>query len=235
MGVEMALFQTMRPPRGLDRTLTTPAIEGLALHETLYGSMARRGTLKNLLIAALVVGLGYTIVQLSFYANKTRYIPYILLQHEDGSAHVLSGPDPHWSPNDAMARADVRDLVYTLRGILLDPTENTRRWERVLARVTEPRGRQHAEAAYWDLKNKQWRGAIQVDIQTILTRQELQTYEVLWTETRYDENKDRDKTPQGVTRWRGIFTVKFDPAAANPNTVPDGIRYDAWTISQEER
>lgn len=220
-------------PKRVATPLTTPALDGLRMHETLYGSLARRVSLRNVLIAALVLINAYAVVHLSVLANRTRYLPYMLVQDGSGNYHVLSTPDPQWSPTDMMAQADVRMLVYTLRGILIDPTENTRRWERVLARVTE-RGRAHAEAAYWDLKNKKWVGAIQVDILTVLTRTELQTYEVLWTETRYDANKDRDRTPEGVTRWRGVFTVQFSPALAHPVHAPDGIVYDAWTISREE-
>lgn len=220
-------------PKRITTRLDTPALDGLTMHETLYGSLARRVSLRNVLIAALVLINGYAVVQLSLFANRTRYLPYALVQHDDGSYHVLSGPDPHWSPQDALAREDVKMLIYTLRGMLIDPTENTRRWERVLGRVTE-RGRQHAEAAYWELKKKEWRGAIQVDNLTVLTRTALQTYEVLWTEQRFTENKDKDQTLAGFTRWRGLFTVQFDPALANPMTAPDGIVYDAWTISEEK-
>lgn len=220
-------------PKRVTAPLHTPALAGLRMHETLYGSLARRGSLKNLLIAVLVGLLGYAVVQLSLYANRTRYLPYLLVQESSGDYHVLSNPDPQWSPTDMMAQTDVRALVYTLRGILLDPTENTRRWERVLARVTE-RGRQQAEAAYWELKKKDWRGSIQIDLLTVLTRTTLQTYEILWTETRFDPNNDKDRSPEGFTRWRGIFTVKVDRALAHPTYVPDGIVYDAWTISREE-
>jgi type IV secretory pathway TrbF-like protein len=229
------MWQKFRPPTRLSRQLTSTALDGLTLHETLYGSLARRSSLKNGLIAALVLLLGYAVVQLSFYANKTRYIPYILIQQTDGSYHVLSTPDPQWSPNDMLAQEDIRQLIYALRAVLMDPTENTRRWERVLARTTT-KGRHHAEAAYWELKEKlkTFRGMIQVEIPSILTRQELQTYEVVWNETRFDENKDKIRTADGFTRWRGIFTVKFDRALAHPATAPDGILYEAWSISEEK-
>jgi type IV secretory pathway TrbF-like protein len=235
----MQLLPRFRKPKRVSPTLSTPALDGLTLHETLYGSLARRNSLKNLLIGALVLVLGYEGVYLTFYANKTRYLPYILVQQmrDDGSGsyHVLSTPNPHWSPTNAMAEEDVRALVRTLRQGLMDPTENTRNWERLLARTTE-RGRHHAEAEYWRLKEvfKTFRGKIAVSIQSVLTRQDLQTYEVLWTEERFDENNDRVRTPDGMTKWRGIFTVKFLPELAHPVTCPDGIVYDAWTITEEK-
>jgi type IV secretory pathway TrbF-like protein len=233
----MGLFPTFQRPRPLSPRLRTPPLQrGLGLLDLLYGDQGVRHVLKNVLIGALLLLLGYCVVQLSFYANQTRYVPYILLQREwDGTYHVLSTPDPHWSPPNALAESDVRALIYTLHGVLLDPTENTRRWERVLKRTTE-RGRTKAEADYWALKEilKTHRGPIQVEIQSVLTRQALQTYEAVWTTRRFDEHNDPIRTPDGVTRWRGVFTLKFDPALAHPTFAPDGMLYDHWVISQEE-
>jgi len=214
--------------------MTTPALDGLGIHETLYGRLSRRNSLKNLLIAGCVFIMAYEGIALSFFASRTRYIPYMLVQHDDGSYQVVGTPDPHWSPTDGMAVTDVKTLVYAMRGVLMDPTENTRRWHVVLQRTTE-QGSHHAEAAYWEMKEKlkTFRGMIQIDIQSVLAREPLRTYEVVWSEQRFDEQKSKVAGPEGFTRWRGVFTVKFDPAFANPNTAPDGVLYDAWVISQE--
>jgi type IV secretory pathway TrbF-like protein len=233
MGLSMPL--RFRPPKQLSTTLETPALEGLVMHETLYGSLARRVFMRNLLVAALLAILAYQGVCLSFYASKTVYVPYVLLVRDDGSYHVLTPPDPTWSPDDALARNDIERFIYATRSVLMDPPENTRRWEAVLKCATA-QGQRDAEAAYWRLKDelKTFRGKIQVEIKTILTRAALHTYEVLWTETRFDENNDRVPAAYGgFTMWRGVFTVKFDRMAANPNTCPDGVLYDSGVISEE--
>jgi type IV secretory pathway TrbF-like protein len=218
----------------LSTTLKTPALEGLVMHETLYGSLARRISTRNLLVAALLAIVAYQGVCLGFYASKTVYVPYILLVREDQSYYVLTPPDPTWSPDDALARNDVERFIYATRSVLMDPPENTRRWEAVLKCMTA-QGQREGVAAYWRLKDelKTFRGKIQVEIKTTLTRAALHTYEVLWAETRFDENNDRVPGPTGFTMWRGVFTVKFDRLAANPNTCPDGVLYDSWVISEE--
>jgi len=177
--------------------------------------------------------LGVAVLGLIVQGNRPHWKPYYVeINTCSGDTRVV-GPGPeHYVPKEATARAAVRELVETLRGIGTDKDMMRERWKRLRVRMTKEGRKRFLE---WEAQRQPLRPQAPVKVEilrSLLKPGSSNTWDVRWQETDYGVD---DRQVKRVTTWSGLFSYKVhEPWTPEEREfAPDGIFFDFWQWSQE--
>ena len=219
-------------PNTPDRALHTAALEGKRNHETLYGDLARSAFYWRVLCFLLMLVVLWDRIELAYVVNKTRYMPVVMAEHDDGGLRFVGEADATWKPTDRHILDELFWLLQTIRGRTTDAKFDRKLWQRMVDHSTE-KGKVQLGEAYQELQKLEAKGRIEVDI---ISRNKASdgTFDLRWEERRHDINGALVGTPM---RFRGLFQV----LVALPTTLSGwalnekGVWLDGWSIAREER
>jgi type IV secretory pathway TrbF-like protein len=235
----MNFLTNSKAPRMPHERLETPPLGDKVLHEISLEASARRHTIKNYLIAGLMLYLGYTIYTLGKTAQDKQYIPFAVAVTDDASVRGVADMAPNWRPDEVFMQRVVHRFILATRGRFLDPWIRNYLWQEAGVH-TKGEGRAAFSKMFFAANPAAYKGTIEVKIKSSLPL-DLLHYEVHWTEIEREENGQLKTDDHGEVKrpisYRGLFTL----SVAVPQKIeerkdnPFGVWVYPWTISTEEQ
>src|ERR1041385_7942091 len=172
--------------------------------------------------------LTLAILGLIIQGNRPAWKPYYIEIDRSSGAMRVIGPAPErYIPPQARAKASVRELVETLRGISPDKELQRERWIRQRIAMT-PEGRKRLLVYEAERQPLRQQDPVKVEILRALPKPgSATTWDVRWQETDYSRDA---RDPQHRTIWSGLFSYQLrEPRTQDElDFASDGIFWDFW-------
>lgn len=167
---------------------------------------------------------------LMWQSLQSRVTPYVVEVDRLGEARAVTAAEAGYSPTDPQIAWHLAAFIRNVRTVSLDPVLMRRDWLSAYDFVTQ-RGAQFLDTYAREAAPFARIGERTVTVQvTSVVRASDQSFQVKWTETAFDRG-----SPDGVTRWTAILSVKSRPPRSTDTLRknPLGIYIDAIDWSRE--
>ena len=174
-----------------------------------YGGLIKRAQQwRGAAVLALLVALAEAVVIIGV-ATRPRTTPYVVAVDSLGRVAAAGTVDRTSPVDERMKLAAITQWVQDMRGLTSDGLAERAAIDHVYAMIGSQSAAQTLVTDYFRANQPFERGSletVQVEVNAILPNSP-HSYEVDWTETQ----RTLDGKPISSDKWRGIFTVAFNP------------------------